>query len=214
MPLSVISFATYLTRAPWSGDDHNALKFVKAVKGKTFRGWAQVPILGRIKTLEPTNAEDAVDWFGELAAAEIVKLGLRGPQILLPLPNSSSTVRNGEKSRTTLLAGAIAEKLNNAHVWDGLRWAKEMIPTHREGTRDPQELYENLVVTGVPPKGTLILVDDVYTLGGHLKAAVARLAEKKLRCSLAMCAGRTVLESQQHPFLILRQEVEDFTPTK
>ncbi len=200
MPLSVTSFATYLTRPPWSGDDHNALKFVKAVKGKSFRGWAQVPVLGTIKRLEPANAEDAVDWFGELAAAEIVKRGLRSPLILVPLPNSSSTVRNNKKPRTALLAGAIAEKLNNAQVWDGLRWAKEMIPTHQEGTRDPQELYDNLVVTSVPPKGTLILVDDVYTLGGHLQAGVARLAENKARCSLAMCAGRTVLESQERPF--------------
>lgn len=214
MPLSVISFATYLTRAPWSGDDHNALKFVKAIKSKPFRGWAQVPVLGRIKRLEPANAEDAVDWFGELAAAEIVKLGLRGPLILVPLPNSSSTVRNDEKPRTILLAAAIAEKLNNARVWDGLRWAKEMVPTHQEGTRDPQQLYDNLVVRGVPPKGTLVLVDDVYTLGGHLKAAVARLAEKKIRCSFAICAGRTVLESQQDPFSILRQEIEDFAPAK
>ena len=117
-------------------------------------------------------------------------------------------------SRTALLAEAIAEKLANTQVWDGLRWAKAMIPTHQEGTRDPQELYNNLVVTGLPPKGTIVLVDDVYTMGGHLQAAVARLAEKKLKCGFAMCAGRTVLESEHDPFAILRQIVEDFTPAK
>src|SRR5258708_2689847 len=214
MPLSVISFATYLTRAPWNNDDHHALKFVKAVKAKPFRGWAQVPVLGRCKRLESANADDAIDWFGELAAAEIVRLHLRGPLVLVPLPNSSSTIRNKKKPRTALLAEAIASKLKNTQEWDALRCGREMIPTHQEGTSDPQELYDNLAVTGVPPKGTIVLVDDVYTLGGHLQAAVARLTENKARCSLAMCAGRTVLESQQDPFLVVRVEVEDFTPAR
>jgi hypothetical protein len=49
-------------------------------------------------------------------------------------------------------------------------------------------------------------------MGGHLKAAVARLAERKAECKLAICAGRTVLESQAEPFLIRREDVEDFTP--
>jgi hypothetical protein len=214
MALSVISFATYLTRGPWNDDDHNALKFVKAVKGKTFGGWATVPVLGRNKDLRPANADDAIDWFAEMAAAEIVKLGVRGPIILVPLPNSSSTVKSKIAPRTVLLAERIAGKLENTKLWDGLRWAKEMTPTHQGGTRDPQKLYENLVVTSSPPKGTLILVDDVFTKGGHLQAAVASLTVKKAECKLALCAGRTVLESERQPFSVVRQELEGFTPTE
>jgi hypothetical protein len=212
MALSVISFATYLTRGPWNSDDHHALKFVKAVKGKTFGGWAVVPVLGRQKDLRAANADDAMDWFAELAAAEIVKLAVRGPAILVPLPNSSSTVKNGKVPRTAILAERIAAKLKNTKVWDGLRWTKEMTPTHQGGTRDPQRLYDNLVVTSAPPAGTLILIDDVFTKGGHLQAAAARFAEKNAGCRLALCAGRTVLESQAEPFLVFRQELEDFTP--
>jgi hypothetical protein len=214
MALSVISFATYLTRGPWNDDDHHALKFVKAVKGKNFGGWAVVPVLGRNKELRAANAEDAIDWFAELAAAEIAKLRISSPAILVPLPNSSSTVRNKNVSRTAMLAERIAAKLKNTKVWDGLRWAKEMTPTHQGGTRDPQKLYDNLVVTDNPPKGTLILIDDVFTKGGHLQAAVARLAEKKAECKFAICAGRTVLESQEKPFLVYREELEEFMPTK
>ena len=214
MALSVISFATY-KRPPYSSnDEYHALKFIKAIKGKSFRGWAQVPVSGRNKLLEPVNAEDAIDWFAELAATEIVKLGLPSPLILIPLPNSSSTVKNGKPPRTALLAAAIAAKLENAKVWDGLRWVEEMIPTHQEGTRDPQLLYDNLVITNTLPKGTLILIDDVYTKGGHLQAAVARLAEKKGDCNLALCAGRTVLECQKQPFLILEEKISDFRPAE
>jgi hypothetical protein len=213
MALSVISFATY-KRPPYRDGEYHSLKFVKAIKGKPFQGWADVPVVGRLKRLRPANADDAIDWFGELAAVEIVKLNLRGPLILVPLPNSSSTVDSGVKSRTAHLAEAIASKLNNAQVWDGLRWIEEEIPTHQEGTREPQLLYENLAIVGSPPKGTIILIDDVYTKGGHLQAARARLEEKKAICQLAFCAGRTVLEPQEAPFLILRAEVPDFKPVR
>jgi predicted amidophosphoribosyltransferase len=214
MPLNVTTFATYLTRPGWTDDDRNALKFIKAIKGKPFRYSAQVPVLGRIKLLEATNAQDAVDWFGELAAAEVAGLGLRGPLIFVPLPNSACTQADKNKPRTALLAEAVASKLNNAQVWDGLRWTTVMIPTHQGGTRDPQILYDNLTVTSKPPKGTVILVDDVFTQGGHLQAAAARLLETKAVCQLAVCAGRTVLQSQNDPFLISRDPLPDFTPVK
>jgi hypothetical protein len=60
----------------------------------------------------------------------------------------------------------------------------------------------------------VILVDDVFTQGGHLQAAAARLFEKKAVCQLAVCAGRTVLQSQSDPFLILHDSLPNFTPVK
>jgi hypothetical protein len=157
--VSVISFATYLTRGPWNPDDHTALKFVKAVKGRAFKGYADVPILGSLRHLVSGNADDAIGWFGELAAAEIVQLRLPSPAILVPLPNSSSTVDNGKVPRTAVLAANIAVTLGNTTVCDCLRWVQEWPP---KSTRDPQKLYDNLVVTSIPPR-TLILIDDVVT---------------------------------------------------
>lgn len=216
MALSVISFATYLTRSdtPWGDKDFHSLAFVKAVKGKPFGGWADVPVLGRTERLNAKTAANASGWFAELAASEIIKMGLPGPLILIPIPNSYSTVKNGRKPRTAVLAEDIASKLKNAKVWDGLRWAKEMKPTHQEGTRDPQILYDNLVVTADLPKGTYILVDDVFTKGGHAQAVVARLADKKAECKHGVCAGRTVLHPESQPFSIHRHTVEEFVPAK
>jgi hypothetical protein len=215
MPLSVITFATYLSRPGWSDEDGNALKFIKAIKGKPFRYSAQFPVLGRTKLLDATNADEAIDWFGELAAAEVAGLGLRGPLIFVPLPNSSCTKADKNKPRTALLAEAVASKLKNAQVWDGLRWTCVMTPTHQGGTRNPQTLYDNLTVTSNPPKGTVILVDDVFTKGGHLQAAAAKLLfEKKAPCRFAVCAGRTVLESQNDPFLVVYDPLPDFTPAE
>lgn len=207
MAVSVISFATY-KRPPWKTTDFPALKFVKAVKAKPFTGYADVPVLGRWMHLVPENADDAIGWFGELAAAELAKR-FAGPLILVPLPNSSSTVDNGKEPRTAVLAANIAAKLKNTKSCDCLRWTKEW---PAKSTRDPQKLYDNLVVTSNPPKGTLILIDDVFTTGGHVQAAVARLAEKKAECKLAICAGRTVLESPENPFEIVIKEVSHFVP--
>jgi hypothetical protein len=212
MAVTVVSFATYLTRSPWSDGDRNALKFVKAIKGKPFKYTGYVPVLGKTQVLTASNSEDSINWFGELAASEITKLRKNAQLVLVPLPNSSCTVRNKKKPRTALLAEAIASNLKNATVWDGLRWLTENTPTHQGGTRDPQKLYDNLAVTSIPPKGTLILVDDVFTKGGHLQAAVARLAEKKAECKWAMSAGRTVLDSPANPFAIVTEEIGDFVP--
>ena len=77
-------------------------------------------------------------------------------------------------------------------MWDRLRWKTIMTPSSQGGTRDPQELYDNLVVTKEPPKGSLVLIDDVRTTGAHLLAAAGRLAEKGARVPLAVCAARTV----------------------
>jgi orotate phosphoribosyltransferase len=89
-----------------------------------------------------------------------------------------------------------------------------MTPSSQDGTRDPQELYENLVVTKDPPKGSLVLVDDVRTTGGHLLSAAARLVEKGGRVPLAVCAARTVWDQDQEPFSMLDEQLDDFTPSK
>lgn len=214
MAVTVISFGTY-KRPPYNPADYPPLKFVKAVKGKPFTGYADIPVLGRWKRLTPANAEEAIDWFAELAAAEIVKQGFPSPLVLVPLPNSSSTVDNGVVPRTAHLAGAIAAKLQRASVWDALRWIERRPPTHQEGSRNPQKLYENLrVVARTVPNGTIVLIDDLYTTGGHVQAAVARLAEKNAKCDFAVCAGRTVLISAEEPFGVVTERLADFTPVR
>src|ERR1700747_817039 len=99
MALKVISFGTY-KRPPYNPADYPALKFVKAVKGKPFTGYADLKILGRWKRLTTENADDAVIWFGELAAAQIAERGIRPPLVLVPIPNSSCTVNNSKVPRT------------------------------------------------------------------------------------------------------------------
>ena len=216
MALRVISFATYLTNVDvaWRGEDYDALKFVKAIKGKPINKYAYVPVGKAKRRLEQGNADDAIGWFGELAMAPTRDSRLPRPLILVPIPNSSCTSTNGKVPRTTRLAKALLVQLGEGEVWDRLRWTTIMIPSSQGGTRDPQELYENLVVTKDPPKGSLVLIDDVRTTGGHLLAAAARLVEKGGRVPLAVCAARTVWDQDQEPFSMLDERLDDFTPRK
>ena len=71
MALRVISFATYLTNVDvvWRGEDYDALKFVKAIKGKPINKYAYVPVGKAKRLLKERNADDAIGWFGEMAMA-------------------------------------------------------------------------------------------------------------------------------------------------
>jgi hypothetical protein len=215
MALRVISFATYLTNVDvvWRGEDYDALKFVKAIKGKPINKYAYVPVGKAKRLLQERNADDAIGWFGEMAMAPTMDLRIPHPLILVPIPNSSCTNTNGKVPRTTRLAKALAVQLGQ-EVWDRLRWKTIMTPSSQGGTRDPQELYDNLVVTKEPPKGSLVLIDDVRTTGAHLLAAAARLVEKGARVPLAVCAARTVWNQDEEPFSILDEQLEDFKPRK
>lgn len=88
------------------------------------------------------------------------------------------------------------------------------MPSSQGGTRDPQELYDNLVVTEEIPNGGIVLIDDVRTTGAHLRAAAAKLAQKGGRVSMAVCAARTVLNQDQNPFSIMEEALEDFEPRR
>ena len=214
MALRVVSFATYLVRvdAVWRDGDYNALKFVKAIKGLPVNMYARVPVCGVIHLLEQSNAEEAIEWFGQLGAEYILAQNLARPITFVPVPNSSCAVPNAAIPRTRLLAQALADRIGGAHVWDGLRWATVMMPSSQGGTRDPQVLYDNLVVTGQLPSTQVILVDDVRTTGAHFVAALAKLARGGVACSLALCAARRVDTQEDAPFSVREEEFPEFIP--
>src|ERR1019366_2850820 len=214
MPLTVVSFATYLVdiNVSWRHDDYNALKFVKAIKGDPVNLFAYVPVCDVIHRLEQSNAEEAIDWFGELVAMYINSQNLGRPLTFVPVPNSGCAATNEEVPRTLLLAQAAANRLEDTDVWDGLRWKSVMVPSSQGGTRDPQDLYNNLSVTKQVPTTTVVLVDDVRTTGSHFVAALAKIAGKGVHCSLAVCAARRVDYQEDLPFSVREEQFPQFVP--
>jgi predicted amidophosphoribosyltransferase len=212
MPLKVVSFATYLTNVDiaWRDEDHSSLKFVKAVKGRHFGGYARVPVADKLKRLNQQNADDAIDWFARMAA-QYLQDNETNELVLVPIPNSHCTEANGEIPRTTRIAAAIAARVG-IEVLDCLRWKEAMTPSSHGGTRNPQELFDNLAEIENPAGSKIVLIDDVRTTGAHLVAAKAFLRVKKAKCVMAMCAGRTVWAPEENPFAILEEDLPDFEP--
>jgi hypothetical protein len=216
MPLTVVSFATYLTSIDnqWRNQDYDAYKFVKAVKAQPFKYSARVPVLGTLYYLDQNNSNDALGWFAQMATAYVREKKTPGPAVLVPLPNSRCTVGNGVLPRTLAQAQALAANLRHTTVLDCLRWKVEKpSASGGGGTRNPQALYNNLALTAPVPQGPkLIIIDDVRTTGGHLKAARATLLGQHGTCDLAICAGRTVQNQDEEPFSRLEEEIDDWWP--
>ena len=215
MSLKVYCFCTYLTDigGGWRGKDYDAHDFIHALKWQQFKGYAQIPVSGRIETLDNTNLGQAIAWFGVMVADYLEEENIRNPSLLVPVPNSDSVVNAGPP-RTTDLALAIAERLTSAsQVADVLRFEIKMPSANQQGgTRDPEELYKRLVVTGDISRSPYILVDDVLTSGGHLKACAARLRQAGAEVSMAFCAGRASDEQPNDPFAVRVEKLNDFIP--
>src|SRR2546421_10384371 len=104
MALRVVSFATYLVSVDvaWRDGDYNALKFVQAIKGLPVNMYARVPVCGLIYRLDQSNADQAIEWFGQWGAEYMLAQNLGHPITFVPVPNSSSAITNDVLPRTRL----------------------------------------------------------------------------------------------------------------
>jgi hypothetical protein len=205
MELEVICFVTYLSRPPWSEDQRDANSFIRALKGEPVN-------LARCRTLDATRAEQAIEWFGAMAALALEMEHPHSPILLVPIPSSDCCCENGRIPRTLPLAVAIADRMKDAILFDALRWRQHYMPAHRGGLRSAQKLYRNLVLTTPLPQGTPVLVDDVLTTGAHMQAAAARLSTAANQCHRAICVARSVLTTQSETFGFFRRTITNLFP--
>lgn len=206
MPLRVICRAQYLSR-PVEGmrkEDYDATHLVKAVKGRELdgRAYTRVTIGGQSVKITEANKHRAIDWFAEWAALKVDALGLAVP-ILLPIPSSKTVAASPRGFRTDLIAQAIAAKCQRTpQVVPILRWDQQMTPSSEGGPRDPVTLHEHYIFVAAPPAGQYVLIDDVYTGGGHLIAAAWSLQDHQQGTDVAICCGRTCHDQLNDPFTV------------
>jgi hypothetical protein len=214
MAVKAVCFCAYLTdtTSPWRDGDYNANKFIKAFKGERIKGYANIPVGNAWYCLEESNRDSAIDLFGEMATVYIALKHKTRPLAFVPFPSSQCVAGRRVVSPTYRLADAIASRLQRVEVWDGLRWSQPMTPSHQGGIRDANYFYEHLVITKKLPNAEIVIVDDVLTSGAHIRAAVAKLAEKNGKCRLAICAGRTVSVQVKNPFDVIEEKLDDFAP--
>lgn len=219
MPLTVVAFASYLTRGrEWRDEDHSALKFIKAIKGKHFNGYGHVPVRGFRHKFDLATRLHTHTYFSWLAADHLVAkrwVSKKYTINLVPIP-SSDAVKGAKFDRFPArdIAKALQRELKakgvTAQVVDILRWTSAKTPSHAGGTRDPHELYRALSVTaGISEDADYLMVDDVCTAGGHLRACKRRLDEAGAKVYRAICAGRTVQTPPENAFGVFTEEFDD-----
>ncbi|MEO1333712.1 MAG: phosphoribosyltransferase [Myxococcota bacterium] len=210
MSVRVATFAAYpsyaKTQTPWRGTDFDSSEFVRLAKGKRINGHTTVrhPDTGRLVRLESDDISAARELVG-LWAAKALREEYREEKVLLvPIPGSKCVRIRDRECAAVSLAETIVDVSKNmgldVRVLDAFRWTREMTPSHQGGSRDPDYLRDHLRLLSVPNDSHVVLVDDVYTTGGHVKAATMKLREVGAVPDLALCVGRRVDEHLRQNF--------------
>jgi hypothetical protein len=215
MPLRTISLFTYRTHGGgWTAAQLGVLGFVHALKKKELEGTAHVLVkageAGR--RLAPYNASDAFDWFAEMVVPVLRQELATTRVVLVPIPDCGCT-EDVIESRTSALAIAVARRAGAVVVSDILRWRRRVPPARSgQGPRDPVSIYQNLRLRPGwgPVSRPYVLVDDVVTTGGHLRACAAFLHDHGARVERAICAARSDQDPTDDPFRRRVDELADF----
>lgn len=198
-PIKVWSLLYYLTEVEgivWRQDDWDTNKIIKAVKGEPINGYFQFKIGGQKKKFDQLNVSEFMPVLFCAVAKKLGKL-LSGKFDLVPIPNSSATIKDEADFKTWAHARAVAEAIGSrAAVVPALRWKQVKDRAHDGGTRDPQIHFENLCVAQ-KPTNPVVLFDDVLTTGGQMIASYRRLAESRVMPVLGIVIGRATKEQKE-----------------
>ena len=191
--------------------DFDATLLVKATKGLALgeKEYAAVTIGEKKVNIRETNKDIAIEWFAEWAAPLVDALGDQ-PKIIVPIPGSAVTILHPPDFRTALMAEAISVKCDPPVAFStSLRWRKAQQSTRNGGPRDASLLYNNFTISARQlPDGDIVLIDDVFTLGGHLKAARWRFEDIGRTVLGALCCGKSTWEQLADPFNVQEEALD------
>lgn len=195
--------------------DYASLMVVKAVKGRPPGGRTTILNFGEDSyTFGPRTPGPAVDLWTDWAVDRLTGIVPKGPAVLVPVPNRNAVVGGSRDFPTARLAQRIAKTApSRIKAATELWWDQEMQPASEGGPRFAHQLYPHLRARRSSIDGPRVLLDDVMTSGGHLKACAAKLREIGHNPEFAICCGRTCHEQLEDPFVVPVVELQDFDPS-
>jgi hypothetical protein len=212
--IQVVCFSTYVSDPGRQEPRHRDVRnFLLALRGERIDAESRIPVGGEERSLSATNANDSIDWFGEMVARYLNDNQLQRNVALVPVPTSRTTLDSSAGPWTSLLAISIASNgLEEADIVDVLRW-RSPLPPPGQRSSTAAELFENLAVTRkLDPGVPVVLVDYLYTSSATLRACAGRLREQGIRVPLAVCAGRTTDQAVHGAFTVVVGEISVFEP--
>jgi Phosphoribosyl transferase domain len=198
------------------GHVYQANKYVNALKGRDVNGYADIPVRTKTQRLNQATRHKAVGWFGLHAADLLEAAGVKPPFQLVPIPNSGAGVGTDVVSRTVALAEAVEEAIDRPTigVLDVIRWDVPLESARGgAGPRFADQLYPHVhLADDFDETERIVLVDDVLTSGGHLKAVAAKLRAAGADVIHAVVGGRTVHEVVPDSWAPIVEPLDDFDP--
>lgn len=195
------------TYADFNQADFKAYKFVKAVKGKDFNGYAVLRQADTEYRIE-NNVQGrmrAMTLAGRMLAGKILhQLNLPAAAIV-PVP-ASDHVDYGADFTGSRLAQAISTAFPAFQAFPNISFSEVMEKAADGGTRDPAVLLPYMQLHGELPDLPIVLLDDVTSTCGHLKAAARLLRNAGHPVSGAVCVAQTVWERPENMFAIPPRE--------
>lgn len=212
--LRVVCFSTYVSdRSRQTARHADVRNFLLALRGEKVDGVSAIPVVGGERSLSAANANDSIDWFGEMVVHYLGDNGIGAPLAVVPVPTSRATLDSSAGPWTSLLAISIASNgLDEADIVDALRWRRPVAPPSKRATT-AAELYENLAVTRrLDPDVPVVLVDYLFTSSATIRACAARLEERGVRVLLALYAGRATDQIDHGAFTVVVGDITAFEP--
>lgn len=149
---------------------------------------------GKPVEITAKNAHECRPIFGSYLSA-IANKECGGAAIVIPVPSKDS-LEAGCAGRAWHMVQAACASQANLTPLDALRFTKEIQKASKGGTRNAKELYEALKVMVPRQQGKVLLVDDLFTSGAHMKAALARLTEAGFDVRCAAVCGLVVQDAE------------------
>jgi hypothetical protein len=192
----------------WRNEDFAARNLVKAVKQIDFKGSSQITAGGGTHHIDntPAGRNRALGIVAGVLAAKIAQAGYQQASVV-PIPSSShvdpSAMFTGRR-----LAEAIQARHAAFVSTPILFFDQALQKSAGGGTRNAHAIQAHLrIVQGVAPCN-VVLLDDVCTSGGHLKAAARFLASKDIAVSDAFVVARTIWDEPESMFTVPVEEIQ------
>jgi hypothetical protein len=212
-PLQVVCFSTYVSDPGRQEPRHrDARNFLLALRGERIEGESRIPVGGEDRPLSGTNANDSIDWFGEMVARYLSANDFPRQVALVPVPTSRTTLDSSAGPWTSLLAISIASNgVEEADIVDVLRW-RNPLPPPGQPRRRRGALRESGPDSPARPGSARGLVDYPLHSSATLRACAGRLREQGVQVPSPSAPGVLTDQGVHGAFTVVVGELSAFEP--